>query len=132
VLEVRSSVEGRALITIAKPIRLVFCHGLPERCLKVRGKPMRICARCFGVLIGQTAAVLTVFCLGCPSYWTAAVLLLPIGIDWSVQRFVGIDSTNLRRFTTGVVGGVGFGLVQIKLFLLVLNYAWTSVAALAS
>ena len=75
------------------------CHQIPERCFKVKGYIFHLCARCTGVMAGQIAAVL-------PPLWSV-ILLLIMGADWGVQ-YAGIKkSTNLRRFITGVGGGLG-------------------------
>ena len=116
--------EGWTLIYINMPLNLVFCHGIPDRCFKFRGKPMRVCARCFGVLIGQTAALLMLLFIGLPSCLLAFMLMLPMAIDWSVQRFTRFRSTNIRRFTTGLLGGGGVGLVQLKLLIVAATWFW--------
>ena len=83
------------------------CHQIPERCFKVKGYIFPLCARCTGVMAGQiAAALLLIFKVILPPLWSV-ILLLIMGADWGVQ-YVGIKkSTNLRRFITGVGGGLG-------------------------
>ena len=120
--------ESRAVMNKQMPIRLVVCHGIPERCFKFRGKPMRLCARCLGVLIGQTTAFMTLLFLGSLSYFFALALTVPMAIDWSVQRFTSLRSTNHRRFVTGLLGGVGVGMVQLRLLVAAGTWVLTLVA----
>ncbi len=87
------------------------CHGIPSRCLTLRGHRMKICARCFGCNIGHvTALFLFIFGL-MPSGVVAFMLLAPLLLDVTVQEKFGRESTNSRRLATGVLGGLGFGLI---------------------
>lgn len=96
------------------------CHGIPERCLVVRGKRMAICARCFGANIGHCLAVFCLIIQKLPPWYLAILLLVPLFIDWSLQEFAGIMSNHRRRLITGIVGG--FGLASL-LWLTILNLA---------
>jgi len=85
------------------------CHGIPERCLTIRGKRMKICARCFGSTIGHILVFL-LFIAGLLPPWYYAVACVGIMlIDWSFQTFLKIMSTNTRRLITGIIGGFGIG-----------------------
>jgi uncharacterized membrane protein len=85
------------------------CHGIPERCLIVRGKRMTICARCFGATIGHVLSFV-LFVIGkLPPVYIAIALLIPLALDWSLQQFFHILSTNPRRLLTGILGGFGVG-----------------------
>lgn len=33
-------------------LNLIPCHCIPERCFHFKGKPMRLCARCFAMMLG--------------------------------------------------------------------------------
>ena len=86
------------------------CHGIPERCLVIRGKRMKICARCVGAIIGHVISF-ALFLFGhLLSLYIASGLIVIMLVDWSLQRFMGIPSTNLRRLLTGFVGGLGVGI----------------------
>lgn len=85
------------------------CHGIPERCLYIKGKRMKICARCFGATIGHIIAV-CLLVLGLLPPWYYSLLFLGVMLfDWSLQEFLKIMSNNLRRVITGIIGGVGVG-----------------------
>lgn len=107
-------------------IHFVYCHGIPERCFKFRRKPMRVCSRCFGVFVGQTFALLSLVFIGGVAWYYMSLMLLPMAIDWSIQRFLNINSNNVRRFITGLLGGFGIGFIQLKLVITVLQMLWVS------
>ncbi len=83
------------------------CHQLPERCFRFGGKPMPLCARCFGAAVGQLAAICWAACLGFPPYLISLALLVPMAIDVLIQKCFRVLSTNGRRFVTGILGGFG-------------------------
>lgn len=87
------------------------CHGIPERCLVVRGKRMKICARCFGANIGHVISfVLFIFQVLPPWYWGVIGLSILL-VDWGLQTFFNIMSNKYRRVITGIIGGFGVGLL---------------------
>lgn len=83
------------------------CHGIPERCLSWRGKKMDVCARCFGARVGHALALGLFVLKALPPWWVGVLMILPMMIDGSLQMFAGVMSTNVRRFWTGVLGGLG-------------------------
>lgn len=83
------------------------CHQMPERSFYYHDYQFPICARCTGVLVGKAITIL--FLIG------GLVLKLPFAIfcmfimffDWFIQ-FIGLkESNNVRRFLTGILGGIG-------------------------
>jgi len=98
------------------------CHGIPERCLIVKGKRMKICARCFGSNIGHIIAII-LFIIGLlPPWYYSLLLLCVLLLDWSLQEFLKIMSNNIRRLITGVIGGVGVGcLIWTGIFQIILS-----------
>jgi uncharacterized membrane protein len=85
------------------------CHGIPERCLSFRGKAMPFCARCLGASIGHITAFLFFIVGNLPGIFLSLFLITIMGVDWSLQKWFGIPSTNLRRLVTGIAGGFGIG-----------------------
>lgn len=72
---------------------------------------MRYCARCLGASIGHIGALL-IFVVGTmPGSAFALMLIAIMGIDWSLQKWFGIMSTNCRRLVTGIAGGFGVGVL---------------------
>jgi uncharacterized membrane protein len=52
------------------------------------------------------------------------LMILPMAMDWSIQRFLNINSNNTRRFITGLLGGFGIGFIQLKLVITALQMLW--------
>lgn len=89
------------------------CHRMPERSFFYKGHQFPVCARCTGVFFGQIGAVICgIFCR--VPFAAAAICLSVMGFDWGIQELGIRESTNRRRFVTGVLGG--FGLFSM--------YAW--------
>jgi uncharacterized membrane protein len=86
-----------------------YCHGIPERCLVLKGKRMNICARCFGCNIGHIIAILLFIIGRLPKWYFSLILLFIMLLDWSLQTFFKIMSNNTRRAITGIIGGIGIG-----------------------
>ena len=83
------------------------CHGIPERCFEINGKHMQICARCLGAFVGvYLSATLSLFNVT-PPVIASVALIAVILIDWGLQNYFGILSTNRRRLVTGIMGGLG-------------------------
>lgn len=85
------------------------CHGIPERCFSFKGKPMPFCARCIGASLGHIGAFVLFVSGLLPGIFVAITLILIMGVDWSLQKWFGIISTNPRRLVTGISGGLGVG-----------------------
>ncbi|MCH5266629.1 MAG: DUF2085 domain-containing protein [Lachnospiraceae bacterium] len=84
------------------------CHQMPERSFFYKGKQFPVCARCTGVFVGQILAVLGLFRKKRHSPPLYALLLMAwMGADWGIQEAGVKDSTNPRRFVTGIAGGYG-------------------------
>ena len=87
------------------------CHGKPERCLTWNGKKMKICARCFGILMGVRVAIVLCLFQSLPPWWVSVLIVVPMAIDGGLQQVFGIMSNNSRRLITGVLGGFGMGAI---------------------
>ncbi len=97
------------------------CHQMPERSFIINDYVFPVCARCTGVALGQIAAVFAyIIGLRCP-YYIAALLLAVMGADWLIQRLRIRESTNTRRFITGILGGFGLFCVYINTAILLYN-----------
>lgn len=111
------------------------CHRIPERCFHWRGRPQWLCARCVGVLAGMTLAAASV---PATLVWSPLFvrnlhwLLLFAGAgvasctaDWSLQTWANVPSTNVRRFWTGLAGGMAI----VALVEIVIVEVWRSLGA---
>lgn len=90
------------------------CHQIPERSFFYRGKQFPVCARCTGVLLGQTIALILGILRVYVNYGVSFVLLLVMGFDWFIQEIRIKESTNIRRFITGFMGGFGLFCIYIN------------------
>jgi len=90
------------------------CHGIPERCLSLNGKPMPFCARCLGASIGHMGAFLLFATRNLPTLAISLIFIAAMGVDWSLQKWFGMMSNNNRRLVTGILGGMGVGAIIWK------------------
>lgn len=92
---------------------IVFgCHCREDRSFHFRGERFPICARCTGELAGMVLVALT-YALGHAGAAVSLLLMVPMVLDGTVQRCTAYESTNLRRFVTGLL----FGYALVNLFL---------------
>ena len=96
-------------------MRMMRCHRIPERCLVIAGWRMPVCARCFGSYVGHIAAIV-LFLFGFRLHWGICLaMMVPMGVDWGLQRYMGIMSTNGRRLVTGLLAGFGMSTTTLVL-----------------
>lgn len=92
------------------------CHQIPERCFKIKGYIFPICARCTGVIIGETVSIFLLCFKIKLSLIVNIVFMIIMGLDWVIQ-YIGIkQSTNIRRFITGILGG--FSIINIYYYII--------------
>ena len=84
------------------------CHQRADRSFFVKGWQFPLCARCTGVVIGQTVGTFVALKRKFPLK-TAFAGCYAMLFDWTLQYLKIKESTNKRRFLTGIAGG--FGLV---------------------
>ena len=110
------------------------CHQLPERSLFYQGNQYPICARCAGIALGQLFGILSYLLIFIfsfsdltikPMLFSTAILSVPMGIDWGIQYFFNIISTNRRRFLSGFICGFGFGGLYLSFIVLILTFLTT-------
>lgn len=94
------------------------CHQMPERSFFIRGYQMPVCARCFGIMLGEVTAIPSAFFLS-PKGIDLLILMIPMVLDGGIQYKTSYRSTNSRRFITGFLFGFSFVslLIQGILFL---------------
>ena len=88
---------------------------MPERSFFYKGQQFPVCARCTGVTIGQTTALLLAIFKRFLSFPIALFLLLIMGFDWGMQAIHMKESTNFRRLITGFCGGLGLFSMYMKI-----------------
>ncbi|MGH7571913.1 MAG: DUF2085 domain-containing protein [Gemmatimonadota bacterium] len=99
------------------PLALALgCHGNPDRCLKIGGWRMPVCARCVGIVAGNLAALPFFALKGLPGtgpILLGAALLLPGALDGGLQAGTRYRSANGRRILTGLAAGFGQALIAV-------------------
>ena len=93
----------------------IICHRKPERSFFIKGHQFPVCARCTGFyisLIMYFTYTYHFFVDYNPFLLTFAILLLvPTAIDGLTQFFEYRESNNTLRFITGMLGGLGLGIL---------------------
>ena len=93
----------------------LICHRKPERSFHIKGYQFPVCARCTGFylaliiyfiyayffFIDYNRVLLIIACL----------CLLPAFIDGFTQLIFDRESNNNLRFCTGIIGGLGLGIL---------------------
>ena len=102
-------------VFLMKAGRAAGCHQIPERSFSYRGHPFPVCARCTGVIAGQVLGGV-LFPFLALSYDTIAFLCFIMFFDWWLQRVRILQSTNLRRFVTGIFCGFAVGNSYARIF----------------
>lgn len=96
------------------------CHQLPERSFFIKGYQMPVCARCVGVFISSGIAMV-IFFKKKISFIASIFMSLIMLVDWLLQFLKLKQSTNSRRLTTGLIGGFGWTMLNLKFFKWLLN-----------
>ncbi|MBO4807541.1 MAG: DUF2085 domain-containing protein [Lachnospiraceae bacterium] len=87
--------------------QLTGCHQLPERSFSIKGYQFPVCARCCGVMVGQVFSVVTLLLRISVCVPLSMILMGIMFSDWFLQYIEVKESTNPRRFITGILGGFG-------------------------
>ena len=96
------------------------CHQMPERSFFIKGYQMPVCARCVGVFISSIIAIF-IFFKKKISFISSFLMSAVMVIDWLLQFFKIKQSTNIRRLITGLIGGFGWTMLNLKFFKWLLN-----------
>jgi len=98
--------KEKECVTAKPKLHFAFCHQLPERSFFWKGKQFFMCARCTGINLGYLSLPLFLFgVVQIPLLWTL-ILIVPTYIDGGIQAYFNIESTNSRRFITGLASGI--------------------------
>lgn len=81
------------------------CHQDPNKSFFIKGYQVPLCARCCGIWAGYTFGLISVKFINMPIILCILMLIIMF-YDWYIQNLTIRDSTNLRRFVTGVCYGV--------------------------
>ncbi len=104
----------------------LICHRMPKRSFFIKGHQFPVCARCTGFYIS-----LLIYFIYTYFYFVnynvsllifAIILLIPTMVDGTTQFLEIQESNNIRRFFTGILGGLGLGILfkALKYFIFIL------------
>ena len=85
---------------------ILGCHCRADRSFFWHGKQFPVCARCTGELVGAVVALILCF-FQRPAAWIPLALMVPMIADGFIQLTTRYESTNPRRFSTGLLFGYG-------------------------
>jgi len=118
-----------------------FCHQLPERTLQAGGLYFSVCARDTGIYIGVLLSILATIIIYARQHpkpgnlprWPLVVgiiaLFIPMALD-GVTSYAGWrETSNLLRYFTGLLAGIGTGTLMSPLLLAMRRDADTSLRA---
>ena len=107
-----------------KWLPIIFgCHCREDRSFYWHGKKFPICARCTGELGGILIGAVSCFFLR-PSLKTAIILMVPMVADGLIQSLSHYESTNPKRFITGLLFGYGFFMVFAVTTIMAFKYGF--------
>ncbi len=104
--------------------KVFICHRLPERTFKIRNHYFPVCSRCTGIYIGAFSYYIFVYFVyvqyNIAVILAAILMVLPTFSDGLTQFFGFRKSSNVLRFSTGLIAGIGLGVLvkSIKWILL--------------
>ena len=87
------------------------CHGIPDRCFKIKGKHLPFCARCLGASIGHILCAVMFFFYSLPALYFSLIGLIIMFADWTLQNKLNLYHSNIMRLITGIIGGYSVGLI---------------------
>ncbi|HUV24467.1 MAG TPA: DUF2085 domain-containing protein [Methanomassiliicoccales archaeon] len=94
----------------------MYCHQISDRSLYLNENQMPLCSRDLGIFIGLVAGMLLAILLNIRiSILLFILILVPMGIDGSLQLLTGYESSNLIRLITGLMAGTGVALIMSRL-----------------
>ena len=95
----------------------IFCHRRPDRTLKFKGRYFPVCARCTGIYIGVLMVFLAHYFISLTYsldlLFLSLILMIPTAKDGLRQLFKWRESRNDIRVTTGLLCGIGYGLILV-------------------
>ncbi len=94
----------------------VVCHQLPERCFRVNGRPMFLCARCLGLYLSMPIGFFLSFIFNLGLMFNknqillvGFIMCLPMAVDGTTQLLKFRESNNRLRLFTGILAGLFCG-----------------------
>lgn len=108
-------ISDKQWIALMKIGETLGCHQMPERSFFLKGYQFPVCARCTGVIISAVIATVVFIKRKLPIRICIALSSIML-IDWSLQYLKIKESTNTRRFITGLIGGFGYSTLHMYFY----------------
>lgn len=102
-------------LKLMKVGKILGCHQMPQRSFFYKDFQFPICARCTGVII-SAFIVLPLFFFYKLDIRLAILMSFIMFFDWFIQFLKIKQSTNIRRFITGLIGGFGWTYIHLYLY----------------
>lgn len=104
-----------------------ICHRLPERTFNIKGYYFPVCARCTGFYISAFCYFIYVYFFyvqySLNLILLGLLMLIPAFLDGFTQLLDFRYSNNTLRLFTGLVGGIGLGiLIKALKWVIIINY----------
>ncbi len=95
--------------------KVFICHRLPKRTFKIRNHYFPVCSRCTGIYIGAFSYYIFVYFVYIQYNFAlilmVVLMILPAFSDGLTQFFGFRESNNTLRFSTGLIAGIGLGIL---------------------
>ena len=101
--------------------RFMGCHQRADRSFFIKKKQFPVCARCTGVLIGQFLAIILFLLNVRLNVFIAIGFCGIMFLDWFIQKINVLQSNNIRRVITGLLGGYGYITVVCHVIVFAIN-----------
>lgn len=98
------------------------CHQIPERSYFVFGYQMPVCARCFGLILGEITGLIGAQFTKRFDVNVLCALCVPLILDGTTQQISKYHSTNPRRLVTGFMSGFGVMGLMITFYIKAKKY----------
>jgi len=93
----------------------LICHRMPDRTFKIGNKYFPVCSRCTGAYIGLFSYYIFAYFIyvqyTLPLIFMGTIMIIPMASDGITQLFNFRESNNGLRFFTGLIGGIGLGIL---------------------
>lgn len=91
------------------------CHQRTDRSFSFKNYQFPLCARCTGIALSNLCGY-AIYFKKKPQIFTGFLLVIPMVFDGAIQLAGIKESTNMRRFVTGIMGGTGLIFIRLHLY----------------
>lgn len=93
-----------------------LCHQIPSRCIWIWDSNLGLCSRCFSIFVSFSLCVPLFYMFQGKLkkryiIYSGTILILPVLIDGILSTVTRYISNNITRSVTGILCGIGFGLI---------------------